>query len=972
MLKDNELKLKFPVSHLLNKEEVLDRPFDLIMKDAEQDLVERTLREKSRLLIKAENNETPMSSRLASLSNGSLWVDAFAPKSYAELLSDEKCNRDVLRWIKGWDSIVFNKEVSIPRHDDPEVENRPPPILLIAGPPGVGKTTLVHIAARQAGYHVQEINSSDERTATELVRRVQIHGTINIISTRTKRPPLLLIDEADGIADENAGLALANLLTKQVKATNPDGTPANHSLPLIRRPVILVCNDLYARSLRPIRDRALVVRVPVSPPDALAKRLREVCAAVKVKLSMEAAMKVAVGMNCDVRACLNSLQFLSRQRIKSSISSVEQHVDPSSNDPLPNDVGSVSKPKTGKVIPEVTTADVVQLLESGTEDLRDVALVQGKSRLLTERELLILALTPPPSSMMSNSTRAGGAVLGMDGKSDPCVALIDAVVASAGSLDFTRAAGVLHENFLNRGFPDTNLLHTFSVLEGLAEGDVIVSSCFRNQSFGLVGMAYLTSALYASIHIRPLISSTTASIQNKTMSPIPLLDMKLRVAREKRFAAISSMKEAQFVSSAAARSVLLDTRRFASDIAPFLLACVIPPPHMIHNSWFRLGFGADRNNSGGSLAQPDSNLSPALRHLKRIVELLATYKLKFKIHNSSENNYPNNNIKYQNQNKNSGFKNSWDRGSFTSLSPPLHLLTILDGGFDSSNDPNKKNGGFSSSNQRFQFRGTNYIQSNVPSPEAGDSKMADNILGESGEMPYKSARNDSSTASLSVAFPMQHIGAKLVDLFEKETNNALQRIEESRRNMERKNLINTTNSANERGGSTSKAVNKDLPTWEQECVPIDLGALLQSAFIHIKPAPNFSHEDIQVADERRRRRLQVDEIDDEIDTLLLQNTMIDDTLIVSSSDKMVEERENNAPASSGPSNIVKTIKQLRPTSPPKKLDWLTNLAARKGRGGTDDNRPRLESEPSGITYSFVEGHTSAVWRPVPPMSFIAK
>lgn len=36
-------------------------------------------------------------------------------------------------------------------------------IALLSGPPGLGKTTLAHVAARHAGYNVIEMNASDDR-----------------------------------------------------------------------------------------------------------------------------------------------------------------------------------------------------------------------------------------------------------------------------------------------------------------------------------------------------------------------------------------------------------------------------------------------------------------------------------------------------------------------------------------------------------------------------------------------------------------------------------------------------------------------------------------------------------------------------------------------------------------------------------------------------------------------------------------
>ena len=41
-------------------------------------------------------------------SRAALWVDKYAPRAFMDLLSDERINRHVLRWVKQWDSFVLN------------------------------------------------------------------------------------------------------------------------------------------------------------------------------------------------------------------------------------------------------------------------------------------------------------------------------------------------------------------------------------------------------------------------------------------------------------------------------------------------------------------------------------------------------------------------------------------------------------------------------------------------------------------------------------------------------------------------------------------------------------------------------------------------------------------------------------------------------------------------------------------------
>lgn len=70
-----------------------------------------------------------------------------------------------MAWVKEWDHCVFGSAKSRGKKrarddDNPDPYQRPQEkILLISGPPGLGKTTLAHVIAKQAGYVVFEVNA---------------------------------------------------------------------------------------------------------------------------------------------------------------------------------------------------------------------------------------------------------------------------------------------------------------------------------------------------------------------------------------------------------------------------------------------------------------------------------------------------------------------------------------------------------------------------------------------------------------------------------------------------------------------------------------------------------------------------------------------------------------------------------------------------------------------------------------------
>ena len=252
--------------------------------------------------------ENPRLSKNSMRGRTMLWTEKYRAKKFTDLVGDERTHRDVLRWLKGWDPVVFPATSRLkPRTKlvDTEAERQQQPkILLLAGPPGLGKTTLAHVCARQAGYEVVEINASDERSRDVVKGRLKdCVGTENVKSISTKnaagftrkagRPVCVVVDEVDGVVSGSGGggeggfiKALIDLImqdqknSKVLKATSVNIVESKKKGGRFRllRPIILICNDIYHSALRPLRACAMaeIVHIKRPPLDKVVARLKSV------------------------------------------------------------------------------------------------------------------------------------------------------------------------------------------------------------------------------------------------------------------------------------------------------------------------------------------------------------------------------------------------------------------------------------------------------------------------------------------------------------------------------------------------------------------------------------------------------------------------------------------------------------------------------------------------------------------------
>lgn len=214
------------------------------------------------------------------MSKDLLWVEKYRPKRIADVVGNEEAKVAFLDWLKS--------------------KRRTKKAILLYGPPGVGKTTLVNAAASEFGFRVIEMNASDTRSEKAINAVARPATSFVALDTFTSdiKGNLLFLDEVDGIAgnEDRGGVgAIINIIENA------------------RVPVILAANDPDIEKLRPLKKVCAIVRFQQVRIPLIIALLQKISQKEAVKAEFEALEQVAQNSHGDVRSAINDLQMLAEK-----------------------------------------------------------------------------------------------------------------------------------------------------------------------------------------------------------------------------------------------------------------------------------------------------------------------------------------------------------------------------------------------------------------------------------------------------------------------------------------------------------------------------------------------------------------------------------------------------------------------------------------------------------------------------------
>jgi replication factor C large subunit len=202
-----------------------------------------------------------------------IWADKHRPTYFSQIIGQDEAIERIREFIKN------------ARYERKKA-------LLLYGPPGVGKTTIALVAAKEMDAELFELNASDFRNKEKLD---SVLKPVLEQKSLSKKNKLILIDEVDGITAFADRGGLPELL---------------RLIELSKYPIIITANDAFKSNLSALRNKVELIAIKSPPPMETKDLLLKILEKEGKTVSEDFLIKVAIKSNGDIRAAINDIESL--------------------------------------------------------------------------------------------------------------------------------------------------------------------------------------------------------------------------------------------------------------------------------------------------------------------------------------------------------------------------------------------------------------------------------------------------------------------------------------------------------------------------------------------------------------------------------------------------------------------------------------------------------------------------------------
>jgi len=227
------------------------------------------------------------------------WTEKYRPSSLDEVVGNDRALIELRKWANSWLKNIPNKKA-----------------VILSGKAGIGKTSSAIALAKDYGWTIIELNTSDARNASN-IKNIATFGAINetfddqgkFISTKNGGRKLIILDEADNLYER-----IENPENSENDLSDKGGKKAIiETIKVTNQPIVLIVNDYYKLikgSGDSLRNLCKLIKFYEPFSNVVFNHLRRICLKEGISADQQILKTIADRNKGDIRSAIKDLQSI--------------------------------------------------------------------------------------------------------------------------------------------------------------------------------------------------------------------------------------------------------------------------------------------------------------------------------------------------------------------------------------------------------------------------------------------------------------------------------------------------------------------------------------------------------------------------------------------------------------------------------------------------------------------------------------